>query len=69
MTEFFFWLSGLLIGFGISILIRKKVNEQIFMKGFQAGIELIMPHLDKARETNHELYEVLKNVTSQNVIH
>lgn len=69
MMEFLFWVGGCLFGFGATTLIKLKSNEQSYQEGFQAGIELIMPHLDKARETNHELYEVLKNVTSQNVIH
>lgn len=69
MMEFLFWLGGFAFGLWASALIRMKSKEESYQDGFQAGIELIMPHLDKARETNHELYEVLKNVTSQNVIH
>lgn len=59
----------LLVGVAIGYYIAKRSDEQMFEEGLQAGVEMVMPHLDESRKTNHELVEVIKNVTNRNTIH
>ena len=66
-------LAYLVLGFILGVvamsMMRQKINEQIYERGLKEGVEMVMEHLDEAREVNHQLVEVIKNVTNRNTIH
>ena len=60
---------GFILGVVAMSMMRQKINEQIYERGLKEGVEMVMEHLDEAREVNHQLVEVIKNVTNRNTIH
>lgn len=69
MTEAILNIVILLAGVGLGYYKAKGNDEKVFRDGIQAGVDLVMPHLDEVRQANRELVEVIKNVTNRNTIH
>lgn len=69
METALFNIMFLIFGIAIGFYLSKRSDEKMFEEGLQAGVEMVMPHLDESRKTNHELVEVIKNVTNKNTIH
>jgi hypothetical protein len=62
-------LLGFILGIVAIAMLRRKIDAKIYERGLKEGVEMVMEHLDEAREVNHQLVEVIKNVTNRNTIH
>ena len=62
-------LLGFILGIVAIAVVRRKIDAELYERGIRKGVEMVMEHLDEAREVNQQLVEVIKNVTSRNTIH
>jgi hypothetical protein len=69
MEQLAYTLLGVFIGLGLSAFIRRKVNEEIYIRGLNDGACLVMPHLDDARQEIQTLHEVMNNEAKHKTVH